>query len=154
MEYGIKHLVTCRCILSQFKKSSNPPLHKFVVFSVVDENDVVNTSMVKCNNCGITHKITNLCKSDILENSDDWQSISIEDIKLSTPPDLREVLESYDVDLPTWQMANWIIDSSRWGEKIILNKKDFDDRIEGKFLTFKGPMQYRIETFLEVKNEL
>ena len=37
--------------------------------------------------------------------------------------------------------------------KIILSKKDLDDRIEGKILVFKEKDQYRIETFLEAKNE-
>jgi hypothetical protein len=149
---GIKHTVTCRCILSQFKSRSNPPLHEFVAFSIL-KDDEIQESMVKCNNCGITHKIIDLCKSEILEKSDDWQAISKEDIRISFSPDLRDLLDSYDADLPTWQMAQWIIENNKWGSKIILSKKDLDDRIEGKILVFKEKDQYRIETFLEAKNE-
>ena len=150
---GIKHTVKCRCILSQFRKRSNPPVHEFVVFSVLDDTDKVLESMVKCNNCGITHKITDICKSEILEKSDDWQAINKEDIKISFSADLRELLDSYEVDLPTCQMVQWIIENSKWGSRIILAKKDLEDRIEGKFLVFKEKDQYRIETFLEAKNE-
>ena len=33
-------------------------------------------------------------------------------------------------------------------------KKELEDRVEGKYLVFKQPNQYRIETFLEENNEL
>ena len=38
---GIKHLIECQCILPQFKKRENPPYHKFVVFSIIDDVDEV-----------------------------------------------------------------------------------------------------------------
>ena len=120
---GIKHIVECRCILSQFRSWADPPLHKFIAFSIIDSEDNVTESLVKCNNCGITHKIMDLCKTQILEKSDDWQTVNKEDIRLSLNPGLREILDSYDVDLPTWQMAQWIVDNSRWGERMILSKK-------------------------------
>jgi|TARA_R110001583_G_scaffold5598_22_gene30169 hypothetical protein len=123
------------------------------VFSIVDNDDNVSESLIKCNNCGITHKIIELSKSEVLEKSDDWQTVNKEDVRLSLNPGLREILDSYNVDLPTWQMAQWIVDTSQWGTKMILSKKDYDDRIEGKFLVFKDLDQYRIETFLEDKNE-
>ena len=151
---GIKHIVECRCILSQFRSWADPPLHKFIAFSIIDSEDNVTESLVKCNNCGITHKIMDLCKTQILEKSDDWQTVNKEDIRLSLNPGLREILDSYDVDLPTWQMAQWIVDNSRWGERMILSKKDYEDRIEGKILIFKELNQYRIETFLEDKHGL
>jgi len=150
--YGIKHVVKCRCVLSQLRNNKNPPNHQFVVFSIV-ENEVVKSTMVSCNNCGITHKITDLCKSEIIENSDEYQVINQADVNMCLPTDLREILDSYEVDLPTLQMSLWIIDSNKWGEKIILSKKELESRVEGKYLVFKGPNQYRIETFLEDKNE-
>ena len=69
------------------------------------------------------------------------------------PSGLKEILDSYEVDLATLQMALWVIDSEKWGEKNILAKKELESRVEGKYLVFKGPDQYRIETFLEDKNE-
>ena len=104
---GIKHTIKCRCILSQFRNRSNPPVHEFVVFSVLDD-DIAQESIVKCNNCGITHKIIDICRSEILEKSDDWQVVNEEDIKISFSPDLRELLDSYEADLPTLQMAQWL----------------------------------------------
>ena len=149
-----KHIIECRCVLSQFRNRKDPPLHKFVAFSVLQENGEVIETLVSCNNCGIIHKTTDLCKSEILEKSEDMSVITSSDVTLSLPPDLREVFESYEVDLPTLQNAAWIIDNRLWGEKIILLKKELEDRVEGKYLVFKQPNQYRIETFLEEKNEL
>lgn len=148
-----KHMIQCRCVLSQFRNKQDPPLHKFIAFSSWDENDKVNETFVSCNNCGITHKITDLCKSEILENSEDAPVVNSSDIMLSLPRDLREIFDSYDVDLATLQQADFIVDKQHWGSKIILIKKDFEDRIEGKYLVFKNKDQYRIETFLEDKNE-
>ena len=149
--YGTKHIITCRCILNQFKNRDNPPLHKFIAFSVVDDDDKVKESFVKCNNCGIIHKITDLCKSEIKNDSDDWQVINKSDIRFSITGDLRDLLDSYDVDLPTWQHALWIIENNLWGSKLILSKKENEERIEGKILIFKELKQYRIETFLDEK---
>jgi len=128
----------------------NPPLHEFVVFSII-EDDKVKKSHAKCNNCGITHEIIDLCRSKILDKSDDWNTPTKDDISYSLSDDLKDLLNSYDADLPTWQMSQWIIDNNRWGSKIILSKKDLDDRIEGKILIFKEKDFYRIETFLESK---
>jgi len=147
---GIKHTVRCRCILSQFKSRKNPPLHEFVVFSVMDDDDL-KESHAKCNNCGITHKVIDLCRSEILDKSDEWSVPTKEEISYSLSPDLKDLLNSYEADLPTWQMSQWIIDNNRWGSKIILSKKDLDDRIEGKILIFKEKNLFRIETFLESK---
>ena len=116
-------------------------------------DDRVISTYVNCNNCGVAHKIIDLCKSEILEKSEDFPVVNLNDLMFSLPKDLRDVFDSYDVDMPTIQNALWIIDNSKWGEKVILVKRELEDRIEGKCLVFKAPNQYRIETFLEDKNE-
>ena len=73
---------------------------------------------------------------------------------LSFSDDLKNLLDTYEVDLPTLQMAQWIIENQKWGSQIILSKKRFEDRLEGKTLVFKGNNQYRVDTFLESFNEL
>jgi hypothetical protein len=151
--YATKHMVECRCILPQFKNKKNAIFHKFVVFSTLNKEDVVEASYVNCNNCGIVHKIIDLCKSEIQENSDDWQAINIEDIKISLPDSLCSLLESYDCDLPTYQYANWYIDNKIYGKSLIIQKNETEKRIEGKLLFFKSKDQYRIETFYEDKDD-
>jgi hypothetical protein len=150
MKEGIKHVLKCRCILSQFRNMKNPPNHEFVVFSIL-ENDLIQNSFVKCNNCGITHEITDVCKSKILDKSDDWSVPTKNDISLSFSEDLVDLLNSYESDLPTWQMAQWIIRENKWGSKLAIQKKEYEDRIEGKNLIFVEKNRYRVETFLYVK---
>jgi hypothetical protein len=64
MDKGVKHLVRCRCILPQFKDKPNPPAHQFAVFSVLDDQDVLKVGFAQCNNCGIVHKVTDICLSE------------------------------------------------------------------------------------------
>ena len=86
---GVKHVVECRCVLPQYKKTSNPVYHKFVVFSIL-EKDKTKVSFIQCNNCGIVHKIIDLCKSEILNGKEQLSSLeTIEDIKISLPKDFK-----------------------------------------------------------------
>lgn len=150
MKKGIKHVLKCRCILSQFRNMKNPPNHEFVVFSIL-ENDLVEKSYVKCNNCGITHEIKDVCRSNILDKSDDWSVPTKEEVSIYFSEDLKNLLNSYEADLPTWQMAQWIIQENIWGEKLIIQKKEYEDRVEGKTLTFVEKDRYKVDTFLYVK---
>ena len=147
---AIKHVLKCRCILSQFRKMKDPPNHEFVVFSILKDN-IVEKSYVKCNNCAITHEITDLCRSNILDKSDDWKVPTKDDISLYLSDDLNQLLNSYESDLPTWQMTQWIIENCAWGSKLIIDKKDYEDRIEGKILIFVEKNRYKVETFLYTK---
>jgi hypothetical protein len=149
MLVGVKHVVECRCVLPQYKKTSNPVYHKFVVFSIL-EKDKAKISFMQCNNCGIVHKIIDLCKSEILNGKEQLSSLeTIEDIKISLPGDLSSVLENYSCDIPNWQHAKFIYENARWGESIILVREELDSEIQGKFLTIVSRDRFKIETFLE-----
>ena len=91
--FGQKHLIKCRCVLPQMKNLPIPTQHQFVVFSeVIDGN--VKTKFSQCNNCGVIHKITDICSSEIMNGKDAMSSImSIEDIKLSMNASLSSILE-------------------------------------------------------------
>ena len=58
---GVRHLIECHCTLPQYRNANPPVYHKFVVFSVLDE-DAIQKKLVQCNNCGIIHKVVDLCK--------------------------------------------------------------------------------------------
>lgn len=152
MPQPFKHIIQCRCILPQFKNKKNVLFHKFIAFSVLEDDDTVKETFINCNNCGVVHKIVDLCKTEIQENSDDWQTIKKEDLRISLPEDVLSVLDSYDCDLATFQHALWIIENEKWGERIIVDKNESEERIEGKYLIFNGNQKYRIETFYESKN--
>ena len=150
MKRGVKHLVECHCILSQYKNKKDPVYHRFTVFSEVDEGDTVVPKLVNCNNCGISHKVIDLCKSIINTNREDSTSVrTVEDIRLSMPDDLVGVMDSYDCDLATWEHAEFIFRNGIWGNFIVLSRESIDEGSEGKVLRFESYGKYRIEPFIQ-----
>lgn len=146
---GVKHIVECRCILTQFKNRSDPVFHKFVVFSVLDK-DQVQPNYAQCNNCGIVHKIIDLCKSEIISGKEELKSLeTIEDIRFSLPDDLCEVLDSYSCELPNWQHVRFIYTTQQWDSHIILVKEEIDQVTQGKILRILGHNKFKIETFID-----
>ena len=145
---GIKHLIECQCILPQFKKRDNPPYHKFVVFSIIDDVDEVLEKFAQCNNCGIVHRVFDICKSEIAVGHESLNSIpNKEDFSLMLPSSVIDILNSYDCDLYIWEEIAFIINHEKAGEKIIISKDEIDGKIQGKFLTSKGGNRFMIEPF-------
>ncbi len=152
MPEGIKHLVSCHCVLPQFRRMPDPIFHKFVVFSVVDDDDKIISKTVKCNNCGVIHRIIDFCKSEFVYNVEDTRSVMTkEDIAIMIPEKLTNILESYDVDIPTWEQAQFIIDNKQWNSHIILTSDFIDGRTEGKLLRILGEKLYKIEPFFRTE---
>ena len=145
---GVKHLIQCHCVLPQFKNRENPVFHKFVVFSVIDDSDTVQPKFAQCNNCGIIHKVTDLCKSELTSKEESKSLPNIQDIKFSLPKDLVGILESYQCDLATWEQAEWICLTKMCDQWIVLAKEEGDDGdIHGKRLIFQEDGRFRIEAF-------
>jgi hypothetical protein len=148
MVTGLKHLVTCRCVLPQFKRRVDPPQHMFTVFSVIEDDGNVKPKFTQCNNCGIIHKVTEINKSEIISGKEDMSSItSVDDIKVSMPQRLAALLEANDVDLPTWELAQFIYDNERWGEFVVLTTDEEDGTREGKYVRILGKDMFKVETF-------
>jgi hypothetical protein len=146
--YGLKHLINCQCILPQFKNTKNPPFHRFVVFSVVDNEDKVEKSYAQCNNCGVVHSVFEIGKSDIIQGRDEINSIpSIEDIRLMIPEGVSNVLTSYKCDLATWQHVQFILDNDLYESHVVLTKEFINDEITGKLFRFVSKGKYKIESF-------
>jgi hypothetical protein len=145
---GTKHLVECMCILPQLKGRPNQVFHKFVVFSVIDDDGNVQSSHAQCNNCGAVHKVTDICKSEILIGKDELKSmISEKDIKLTLPSSLSNVLETYSCDLATWQLVQFAFHHQKWGTWTTLVKEELEDGTSGKILRIDGPTNFRVEPF-------
>lgn len=147
MKRGVKHLIECHCVLPQYRTRPDPIYHRFVVFSEVDGDDVV-PKYAQCNNCGVIHRISDISKSEILMGNDESVSIvSINDIKLSIPQNIVSVLESYAVDLTTWEHVLFIFENKQWGSHVILTAESKNERTEGKLLRFSGPGLIKIEPY-------
>ena len=147
---GIKHLIQCHCILPQYKNKKEVVFHKFMVFSVIDdESDTVVTHSANCNNCGATHKIYDICKSEIVHGSEDISAVvNIQDFALSLPPQLYETLNQYSCELADYQHAQHIIDNKQWGSHIVLKREDVSDTTQGKMLVFVEENKYRIDSYI------
>ena len=146
---GIKHLIQCHCILPQYKDRKDPVFHQFVVFSVVDDSDTCVPKYVQCNNCGIVHKVVDICRSELVVGREELATVAnIDDISLTMPEDVRKVLETYDADIATWEHAQFILQNDVWGSHLVLTKDALDEDTQGKILVFNGPGKFKIETFV------
>jgi len=149
MKQGIKHNIQCLCVLPQFRKKQNPPYHEFVVFSIMDESDTLEEKYAQCNNCGVIHRIIDLCKSEIATNRAEINFLTKKDIRMMLPSPVSETLENYQCDLPTWEQALFVIQEQCWNKFVILEKNTIDDGFEGKILRFKQENKYSIEPFID-----
>ena len=140
METGTKHIIQCHCILPQYKMMKDPVFHKFIVFSLIDSNDDIIPKFSQCNNCGVIHKVIDICKSEIVHGFEDESAIlNIADIKTSLSKDIVSILETYNCDIATWEHVLDVIEEERWGENIILNRNIIDSQQNVKVLNiFEG----------------
>jgi len=145
---GLKHLIECRCILPTLKNRKDAPLHKFIVFSVVDENDEVMPKIVNCNNCGVSHNVIGICKSQILNNKEMSRSaMTIDDIALMIPEGVSSILKSHEKTLPDYEHVKFMIDNNIQGDFITLTSEVIDDKKVGKVLHYRGEGKFTIEPY-------
>ena len=146
---GVKHLVKCVCVLPQLSKLPDPPSHEFKVFSVHDDvTDEFEQSFVQCDNCGVVHKVTDVCTSTILRGRDEMSSVvTIEDMRNAVPQNFAVLLDQNKVDLPTWQQVAWTLEEKRWGTSIVLASEYIDGTRQGKIVTILGETLYKISSF-------
>ena len=146
---GVKHLIECQCILPQYKKRENPPYHKFVVFSIVDNVDDVLEKFAQCNNCGIVHRVYDICRSEIAVGHESLSSLPTkEDFSFMLPSGVSDILNSYDCELYIWEQVSFILNHEKVGEKIIITKDEIDGKVQGKFLSYIGENRFNIEPFI------
>jgi hypothetical protein len=149
MKIGQKHLIKCRCILPQFKQRQNPPPHHFIVFSVLNEEDqTIETKYSQCNNCGVIHKIVDICKSEIQTGKENMNSlIKLEDIKPSLHSNFSSILEANNADLATWESVQFIVENKQWGNYVVLSTDAENDEIYGKYIRILGESICKVENF-------
>jgi len=146
---GIKHIIECHCVLPQYKTSPEAIYHKFVVFSVIDEGDTVIPKYAQCNNCSVIHRVFDMCKSEIVGGKDESTSIiKKEDITPFLPSSIVEILDSYSVEIPSYEEAKFIMDNHKWGSFLILSRENIKDEIAGKRLLFEAENKFKIEDFI------
>lgn len=144
---GIKHLIECKCILPQMKNKNPIIFHSFVVFSTINDEGSVNEKFSQCNNCGVIHRIYDICKSEIISKESHAAVQTAYDVSLSIPTELSNILTTYKCDISSWEHVQFIYENELWGEKIILVKETNENDISGKFLVIEGKLKFKIEPF-------
>jgi hypothetical protein len=148
MATGLKHLITCRCVLPQFKRAPDPPLHQFIVFSVLEDDGTFRPRFAQCNNCGIVHKVVEVSRSEVVHREAMGSLPTIDDIKAGLPPQLANLLEANGVELPTWEMAQFIIEHKQWGNFVVLSTDEEDGLKQGKYVRILSENLFKVETFM------
>ncbi len=144
---GIRHLIQCHCVLPQYRRKDIPVFHKFTVFSVIKSNDTVEKKIVQCENCGIIHRVFDICRSEILVGKDESGTVlTIEDIRHSLSDKIIRILDSYNCDVSIWEQVEFLIDNEQWGEEIIIKKETQEETTNLKILKLNGPDKVRIKT--------
>jgi hypothetical protein len=148
MKQGLKHLIQCHCILPQYKKTKDPIFHQFVVFSILDESDTLISKFVNCNNCGATHKVYDICQSEIIVGKEESKlAMRVEDYKLMIPSSLYDLLIQYGRELADFEFAQFILEEEKWDSTIILSKEESDNSVQGKLIRFISKDKFRLESY-------
>jgi len=146
---GIKHLVQCHCVLPQYRTMPDPVFHKFIVFSIQDESGNIEPKIAKCNNCGITHKVTDVCKSEIIKGSENIASvISVEDMSNQISDKIASILISNKCDIPTWENILFVIENEMWNIPVVISKTKVENFTQLKIIRIIGKDDIKIETKL------
>jgi len=142
---GIKHLIQCHCILPQFRKRAEKVFHKIEVFSTLDEEDNVNEKFVICDNCGVVHKVYDLCKSEIQTSHEAITSVrTIPEIKLSIDDNLAKILESNGSHVSTWENIEYLIDNDVFDTPVIINRETVKGKVNVKIFQLKKNGKFKI----------
>tara|TARA_Y100001970_G_C14255537_1_gene875081 strand:+ start:4674 stop:5036 length:363 start_codon:yes stop_codon:yes gene_type:complete len=117
------------------------------------KNDQIIESVVNCNNCGIAHRVVDVCKSVILTNSENSQAtINIDDIKISLPENVGNIMEANNKELADYQHLQFLIEQNNTEGFILLSKELIDGKQQGKILKYKGHGKFAIEPFSTQEN--
>jgi len=104
--------------------------------------------IVNCNNCGIAHRITDICKSVIMESVESAKSVmTIDDVAVMLPESVSTILQTYEKDLPDYEQAHFILQYERRGDFIVLSSEIAEEKKLGKVLTYQGDGKFKIEPY-------
>ena len=145
---GMKHLVQCHCVLPQFRSVDPPIFHRFVVFSVLGDDDVVVERVSKCPHCDALHRVTELGRSEIIHGRDGSSSVmNIEDVKSQLPSPLVAVLDRHKVDEATYEQALYYVNTYNTEDPIILARENLGGgKTSIKALWLRADRSLKIET--------
>ena len=142
---GYKHTIECHCVLQLYKDKVPTVYHRFSVYSKVDDKGNIVPKYSNCNNCGATHLVYEICKSEIKLGKEDINSIrKIEDIKISLPDNIAKVLDDHKCDLSTYELVEDIMDNEIFPYEVILSREIVDEEHNIKILNILSQNKIKI----------
>jgi len=124
--------------------------HKFVVFSVVDTDNNIQSKLVQCNNCDAIHNVKELCQSDIIDKQENLSGVStIDDLKINLPQNIGDFLTKLNVELYVWEEINFIIKNKLWKSTVLLTSEGYDNYTCGKQMIINDIDDFEIKTYNE-----
>lgn len=129
MKLGIKHLVECHCTLPLYKGMQDIIYHKILVYSKFNSNEKIVEKIVNCENCGLIHKVFDICRSNIVKdgNEENNSSVTIEELELEIPDKLINILRNNNCTIPIYEEIIDALDHNVNDHNIIIKR----DLIEG-----------------------
>ena len=144
---GVTHTIECHCVLPLYKNKTPTVYHRFVVYNKVDENGSVLPKYVNCNNCGITHFVYEICKSEIKVGKEDLSTVrKINEVKLSLPKKLVKFLESYEVETFVYEKIEDSISKSIFPTEVILKREIIDETHHVKIIKVTSENTFTVNT--------
>ncbi len=148
----LNHLVECDCVLPQFAVVKPTVWHKFVVFTVInDETGEVVPHFVQCENCKAIHKVVDIGHPTIRVNKEESTLVpSIEEIEGQLSPNFQGLLKRYAPPLYVWQTVLYVVQNKLWGTPVVLSKEassDDPNMITGKMMVILSETMYKMETY-------
>ena len=142
---GYKHTIECHCVLPLYKNKHPIVYHKFIVYSKINDKGKIIPKYSNCNNCGIVHKVYEICKSEIKLGKEDITSIrSIEDIKVSLPEKIIKILEENNCDIALYEEIEDILDQESFPSEVIVKRNIIDEEHHIKILKINNKDSFKI----------
>mgnify|MGYP003658589485 CR=1 FL=1 len=146
---GIKHYIGCHCVLPQYMNVKKPIYFGFNTFSKMDKGNSVQFKHAQCPNCGVIHKVYDICKSEIIAGKDESAIIrSISDVKLSIPENFVQLLETHNCEFADYEKLEFILEGELWSERILLSMDFEENNRVGKMLSFSDKGKPKVEPFM------
>ena len=142
---GTKHLIECHCVLPIYKNRKPIFYHKFTAYSKYSDSGKIIPKYANCNNCGATHYIYEICKSDIKVGNEDTSSVrKISDIEISLPDKISKILSENNREIANYEMIENIFDNELFPSELIVSRNIIDENHHIKILKIIDKDKFKI----------
>jgi hypothetical protein len=113
---------------------------------VIDEEDEVVPRLVICNNCGVIHKVIDICKTEIAIGNDSMRSVMTkEQIGQSLHPNIVGLLDAHECDISVWEHVSFIVQNEIWGSILTITQEDIGGMVQAKTLEILAADRVRLQ---------